>query len=86
MANAHRRNNFIGKLVVEGECIDDPRDIKREIVQYYQTLYDEIDEWRPICNLLRDLWLHYEIFYQMLGGDKDRCNGCSAKLPFSRDI
>lgn len=50
-ANAHKRYNNIDNLQVNGEIVENPEDIKREIVAYYQNLYTETKEWRPQCNL-----------------------------------
>ncbi|XP_019242559.1 PREDICTED: uncharacterized protein LOC109222690, partial [Nicotiana attenuata] len=46
-ANAHRRYNNIDQLVVEGESLQAPEDIKREVIRYYKKLYTEEEEWRP---------------------------------------
>lgn len=50
-ANAHKRYNNIDKLLVNGETVENPEDIKKEIVTFYQNLYTEAEEWRPQCNL-----------------------------------
>ncbi|KAH0751395.1 hypothetical protein KY285_004543 [Solanum tuberosum] len=47
VATAHKRFNSIDTLVVEGNSISDPEDIKGEIINFYQKLYTEIEEWRP---------------------------------------
>ncbi|OIT39647.1 putative acyl-activating enzyme 19 [Nicotiana attenuata] len=47
MANAHRRNNTIDKLEVNGVTVENPETIKGEILSFYQKLYTETEEWRP---------------------------------------
>lgn len=51
-ANAHRRYNNIDKLIVEGETMENPTDIKEEIVTFYQKLYSEPEIWRPHGNII----------------------------------
>lgn len=51
MANAHRRNNNIDQLLVEGETIEEPEAIKREITNFYTKLYSETENWRPTCSM-----------------------------------
>lgn len=34
--------------MVEGETLQSPGDIKREVIRYYKKLYKEEEEWRPI--------------------------------------
>ncbi|WMV44404.1 hypothetical protein MTR67_037789 [Solanum verrucosum] len=46
-ANQHRRINSIDKLKVNGVEIAEPEEIKKEIVEYYERLYTESEEWRP---------------------------------------
>ncbi|WMV15560.1 hypothetical protein MTR67_008945 [Solanum verrucosum] len=47
VATAHKRFNSIDTLVVEGNSISDPEDIKGEIINFYQKLYTETEQWRP---------------------------------------
>lgn len=51
-ANTHRRSNTIDKLKVEGVMIEDPEEIKREIVSFYENLYIEHEEWRPQLEMI----------------------------------
>ena len=51
MANAHKRFNYIDKLVVEDEELMDPIDIKTEIISFYKKLYKESENWRPSLNM-----------------------------------
>lgn len=39
IANAHKKNNYVDKLVVGGECIEELENIKREIAHFYHNLY-----------------------------------------------
>ncbi|XP_075103547.1 uncharacterized protein LOC142178115 [Nicotiana tabacum] len=47
MANSHRSNNYIDKLKVGPEIIEDKDSIKREILDFYKKLYTEQESWRP---------------------------------------
>ena len=47
MANSHRRSNYIEKLEEEGVLYDEDQAIKDHVVQFYQSLYHENEEWRP---------------------------------------
>ena len=47
MANSHRRSNYIEKLEEEGVVYDEDQAIKDHVVQFYQSLYHENEEWRP---------------------------------------
>ncbi|KAH0690063.1 hypothetical protein KY289_017421 [Solanum tuberosum] len=47
MATAHRRFNTIDRLVVRGEEIVKPDEIKTAMVEFYKTLYSESESWRP---------------------------------------
>nr|XP_009767855.1 PREDICTED: uncharacterized protein LOC104218933 [Nicotiana sylvestris]XP_016468821.1 PREDICTED: uncharacterized protein LOC107791296 [Nicotiana tabacum] len=49
--NSHRRYNHIEQLVVQGGLIQNPSDIKKKIVTFYQKLYSEEEVWRPQGNL-----------------------------------
>nr|XP_009781800.1 PREDICTED: uncharacterized protein LOC104230638 isoform X1 [Nicotiana sylvestris]XP_016465708.1 PREDICTED: uncharacterized protein LOC107788542 isoform X3 [Nicotiana tabacum] len=43
-ANAHKRYNNIDQLTVEGETLQCPEDIKREIIRFYKKLYTEEED------------------------------------------
>lgn len=45
------RDNNIDKLIIEGDIVDNPTDITREIISFYQKLYTETENWRPLGNL-----------------------------------
>ena len=47
MATAHKRFNTIDKLMVEGVTVTDSEEIKGTIINYYQNLYRETEQWRP---------------------------------------
>ncbi|WMV41450.1 hypothetical protein MTR67_034835 [Solanum verrucosum] len=45
--NAHMRTNTIDRLKVGEVMIENPVEIKKEIVTFYDNLYVETEEWRP---------------------------------------
>ncbi|KAG5619929.1 hypothetical protein H5410_005147 [Solanum commersonii] len=47
VANSHRRVNTIDKIKVREELLTEPAEIQREITEYYENLYSEIEDWRP---------------------------------------
>ena len=47
MANSHRRRNQIKCIEVEGIRYEEESDIRDQVVQFYSTLYQENEEWRP---------------------------------------
>ncbi|KAF3652458.1 putative midasin-like isoform X7 [Capsicum annuum] len=47
MTTAHRRFNTIDRLVVRGEEIVEPDEIKTTMVEFYKRLYSELESWRP---------------------------------------
>ncbi|WMV20737.1 hypothetical protein MTR67_014122 [Solanum verrucosum] len=48
---AHKRLNTIDSLLINGELSSDPVAIKGSIVDFYQDLYKESENWRPYLNL-----------------------------------
>nr|XP_016443887.1 PREDICTED: uncharacterized protein LOC107769198 [Nicotiana tabacum] len=46
VANSCRRNNHIKKLMVGDEIIEDKDQIKSKILDFYQNLYTENEQWR----------------------------------------
>lgn len=40
---------ILTNLVVDGEEIEEVTDIKKEIISFYQNLYSETEEWRPLA-------------------------------------
>ncbi|WMV33972.1 hypothetical protein MTR67_027357 [Solanum verrucosum] len=47
VANSHRRVNTIDKIKVKEELLTEPAEIQREIIEYYENLYSETEDWRP---------------------------------------
>jgi hypothetical protein len=47
VANSHRRNNCVETLCIDGVMSYDPNEVKKHIVQFYQNLYTEQNNWRP---------------------------------------
>jgi exonuclease III len=47
MANSHRRSNHIENLEEEGVVFHEDQDIREHVVQFYQSLYQENEAWRP---------------------------------------
>ena len=47
MANSHRRSNYLSFLEVDGVIYEDGAEVVAQVVQYYKTLYQEFEEWRP---------------------------------------
>lgn len=46
-ANSHKRNNQMTCIEVDGRCYEDEYDIRDQVVQFYTTLYQEDEGWRP---------------------------------------
>lgn len=51
MATARKRLNSIDSLLINGELSNDPIAIKDSIVDFYQDLYKESENWKPYLNL-----------------------------------
>ncbi|WMV13369.1 hypothetical protein MTR67_006754 [Solanum verrucosum] len=51
MATAHKRFNTIDMLMVEGVTVTDSEEIKGTIINFYQNLYRESEQWRPDFNV-----------------------------------
>ncbi len=47
MANSNRRKNYLGSLEVDGRIFEDKEDIKVQVDQFYHSLYQESESWRP---------------------------------------
>lgn len=47
IASSHRRNNCIDRLKVNYEIIENKELIRGEILDYYQKLYIESEQWIP---------------------------------------
>jgi len=51
LATAHRRYNTIDRLVVRGEEMQEPDEIKSAMIEFYSNLYTENEPWRPTFDL-----------------------------------
>ena len=47
MANSHRRYNHLNFLEVDGVIHEEGAVVVAQVVQFYKTLYQESEEWRP---------------------------------------
>ena len=47
MANSHRRDNHLNFLEVDGVIHEEGAVVVAQVVQFYKTLYQESEEWRP---------------------------------------
>ena len=47
MANSHRRHNHLSFLEVDGVIYEEGAKVATQVVQFYKTLYQESEEWRP---------------------------------------
>ena len=47
MANSHRRRNQIKSIEVDGTRFEEESEIRNQVVQFYKSLYNENEEWRP---------------------------------------
>uniref|UniRef100_A0A0V0I549 Putative ovule protein n=1 Tax=Solanum chacoense TaxID=4108 RepID=A0A0V0I549_SOLCH len=47
----HTRYNAIDKLLVKGEEIKEPEQIKVSIIEFYENLYSESESWRPTFDI-----------------------------------
>ena len=50
LANSHRCNYPIGRLVVDGEEINNRNTIKEKIVEFYKALHSESSIRRPLLD------------------------------------
>ena len=46
LANSNRRT-YLGSLEFEGCVFEDKEDIKTQVEQFYHSLYQESESWRP---------------------------------------
>lgn len=53
VADAHKRNNHINKLLVRVEIIEDEDNIENAIPTFYRLLYTKSELWRPTAKLDR---------------------------------
>ena len=47
MANSHRRYNHLSFLEVDEVIYEEEANVAAQVVQFYKTLYQESEEWRP---------------------------------------
>ncbi len=47
MANSNRRRNYIGGLEVDGVYYEEEVEMRDHVVQFYQNMFCETEEWRP---------------------------------------
>ena len=47
MANSHRKYNHLNFLEVNGVIYEEEAEVAAQVVQFYKTLYQESEEWRP---------------------------------------
>jgi hypothetical protein len=47
VANSNRRRSYLGSLEVDGSLFEDKEEIKAQVVQFYRSLYQESESWRP---------------------------------------
>ncbi|WMV08457.1 hypothetical protein MTR67_001842 [Solanum verrucosum] len=89
MATAHKRYNAIDKLLVRGEEIKDPEQIKISMIEFYKNLYTELESWRPafaIANCPRisqedQEWLQRPFTEAEVLGIFKQCDGDKAPGP-----
>lgn len=49
-ANSNRRRNYIGELEVDSIRYEDKEDVKAQVLQFYHSLYQENESWRPLAD------------------------------------
>ena len=47
MVNAHRRRNSLTRIKINGSWLTEEIDIKERMVQAFQTLLFDSEDWRP---------------------------------------
>ena len=47
MANSHRRNNYMERVEVDGAVYEVELEVREKVVQFYVSLYQEHEPWRP---------------------------------------
>ena len=50
MANSNRRRNYMGSLEVDGVLYEEKEEVKQQIVNFYSSLYQENESWRPMVD------------------------------------
>lgn len=51
IANTHMRVNTIDKLKINEVLVTEPEEVKKVIIEYYENLYSETEDWRPDLNM-----------------------------------
>ena len=66
VANSHRRTNHIRGIKVDGVLYEDEEEVRSKVIHFYQSLYTELDTWRPsmdgleFTSIEEDEWLELE--------------------------
>ncbi|KAL4633515.1 hypothetical protein ACB092_04G128100 [Castanea dentata] len=60
MANSRRRYNHLSFLEVDGVIFEEGAEVAAQVVQFYKTLYQESEEWRPFVEGLEWLERRFE--------------------------
>ena len=50
MANSNRRRNYVNGLEVDEVFYEENEEVKQQIVQFYNSLYQENEPWRPVVD------------------------------------
>ena len=50
MVNSHRHYNYMERVEVDGVVYEDNSVIRAKVVQFYESLYQEHESWRPTVN------------------------------------
>jgi hypothetical protein len=50
MANSHRRYNYMERVEVDGIVYEEAPEVREKVVQFYESLYQEHEPWRPTVN------------------------------------
>jgi hypothetical protein len=52
MANSHRHNNYMERVEVDGTVFEVESEVRAKVVQFYVSLYQEQESWRPTVDEL----------------------------------
>ena len=50
MANSNHRRNYVNGLEVDGVYYEEKEEVKQQIMQFYSSLYQENEPWRPVVD------------------------------------
>jgi hypothetical protein len=53
MVNSHQCNNYMGSVEVDGVLFDEEAEVKEQVVEFYHSLYQENEPWRPTVDGLQ---------------------------------